>query len=155
MVFPLVMYRCESWTIKEGWMLKNWYFWTLMLEKPLKSPWIAEIKPVHHKRNQSWIFVGRTDAEAPILWPPDANHWLIRKGSDAGKIGCRGSRWQRLRWLDSIINSMNMSLNKLQETVKDRETWSAAIHGFAKRQTRLSDWTTAYLHWCSASLNYQ
>ena len=87
MVFPVVMYRCEIWT-KESWVLKNWCFWTVVLEKTLESPLESkEIKPVHFKGNQSWIFIGRTDAEAetPILWPPDVKNWLIWKEPDAGK----------------------------------------------------------------------
>ena len=71
---------------KEGWAPKNWCFWTVVLEKTLESPLdCMEIKPVNPKGNQSWIFIGRPDAEAPILWPPDAKNWLIRKGPDAGK----------------------------------------------------------------------
>ena len=73
---------------KESWALKNWCFWTVVLEKTLKSPLdCREIQPVHPKGNQSWIFTGRTDAEAetPILWPPDAKNWLIRKDHDVGK----------------------------------------------------------------------
>ena len=73
---------------KEGWALKNWCFWTMVLEKTLESPLDSkEIKPGNHTRNQSWIFIGRTDpeAEVPILWPPDAKNWLIRKDPDAGK----------------------------------------------------------------------
>ena len=75
---------------KESWALKNWCFWTVVLEKTLKSPLdCKEIQPVHPKENQSWIFTGRTDVEAetPILWPPDAKNWLIWKDSDAGKDG--------------------------------------------------------------------
>ena len=88
MVFPVIMYGCESWDYKEGWMLKNWCFWTMMLEKTLKSPLdCKEIQPVHPKGNQSWIFIGRTDAEAetPILWPSDEKNWLIWKDPDARK----------------------------------------------------------------------
>ena len=88
MVFPVVMYRCESWTIKKGWMLKNWSFQTVVLEKTLESPLdTKERKPVHPKGNQPWIFIERTDAEAeaPALWPPDRKNWLIRKDLDAGK----------------------------------------------------------------------
>ena len=73
---------------KESWVLKNWYFWTVVLEKTLESPLdCKEIQPVHPKGNQSWIFIGRTDAEAetPILWPPDVKNWLIWKDPDAGK----------------------------------------------------------------------
>ena len=94
---------------------------------------------------QSWIFIGRTDAEAetPIPWPPDAKIWLIRKGPNAGKIeGKRRRGRQRTRWLDSIINSMHMSLSKLQEMVKDRESRHAAVYRAAKSQTWLSTWTT-------------
>ena len=71
---------------KEGWAPKNWCFWTVVLEKTLESPLdCKEIQPVHPKGNQSWIFIGRTEAEAPILWPPDVKSWLIRKDPDAGK----------------------------------------------------------------------
>ena len=88
MVFPVVMYGCDSWTIKKIWAQKNWCFWTVMLEKTLESPLdCKEIKPVNLKGNQSWIFIGRTAAEGeiPILWPPDANRRFIGKDPDAGK----------------------------------------------------------------------
>ena len=86
-VFPVVMYGCESWTIK-SWVLKNWCFWIVVLEKTLESPLdCKEIQPVHPKGDKSWVFIGRTDAEAetPILWPPYAKSWLIGKDPDAGK----------------------------------------------------------------------
>jgi len=84
MVFPVVTHGYTSWTIKESWVLKNWCFWTVVLEKTLESPLDnKEIKPVNPKRNQSWIFIGRTDAEVPILWPPDAKNCLIGKDPDA------------------------------------------------------------------------
>ena len=71
---------------KESWAPKNWFFWTVVLEKTIESPLdYKEIQPVHHKGNQSWIFTGRTGAEAPILWPPDVKNWLIWKDPDAGK----------------------------------------------------------------------
>ena len=88
MVFPVIMYRCESWTIKEGWALKNWCFQIVVLEKTLESLLDSkEIKTVNPKGNQPWIFIGRTDAEAeaPIPWPPDMKNWLTGKDSDAGK----------------------------------------------------------------------
>ena len=86
MVFPVVMYGCESWTVKNA--LKNWCFWTVVLEKTLKSPTdCKEIQPVHSKGDQSWIFIGRTyaEAETPILRPPHVKSWLIGKDSDAGR----------------------------------------------------------------------
>jgi len=88
MVFPVVVYGCESSTIKKGWVLKNWCFWTVVLEKSLESPLdCKEIKPVSPKENQSWILIAKTDAEAetPILWPPDVKNGLIGKDPDAGK----------------------------------------------------------------------
>ena len=88
LVFPIVMYGCESWTIKESWVLKNWCFWTVVLDKTFESPLdCKDIHPVHPKGNQSWMFIGRTDAEAeaPILWPPDAKNWLIGQNPDTGK----------------------------------------------------------------------
>ena len=87
-VFLVVMYRCERWTNKEIWALKNWCFWTVVLEETLESPLeCMEIQLAHPKGNQSWIFIGRTDAEAatPILWPPDAKNWLTSSDPDTGK----------------------------------------------------------------------
>ena len=108
---------------KEGWMLKNWRLWTVVLEKILESPLDSKIKPVYPKRNQLWIFNGRTDAkvEALILWPPDGKNWLIGKDPDTGKDWKqKESRWQRMRWLDSITNSVDMNSSALWEMVKSR-----------------------------------
>ena len=87
MVFPMVMYVCETWIVK-SWAPKNWCFWTVVLEKALESPLnCKEIQPVYPKGDQSWVFIGRTDAEAetPILWPPDVKSWFTGKDPDAGK----------------------------------------------------------------------
>ena len=124
---------------KESWAVKNWCFWTVVLEKTLESPLdCKEIQPVHPKWDQSWVFLGRTDVEAetPILWPSDAKSWLIGKDPDAGKDWGQEERGQQsMRWLDgTTINGyeFDMSLSRLWEIVKDREAWHAAVHGVAK-----------------------
>ena len=133
MVFSIAMYRCESWTIKKAELLKNWCFWIVMLEKILGSPLdCKDIKPVNPKGNQPRIFTGRSDAEAPILWPSDAKSRLIEKPLMLGKTEGKRRRWQRIRWLDSITNWMEMNLSKLPETVKDRQAWRYAIHVIAE-----------------------
>ena len=110
---------------KEGWMPKNWWFWTVVLQKTLESPLdYKEIQLVNPKGNQSWLFIGRTDAKAEtaILWPPYLKNWLLGKDQDAEKIEGRRRRvWQRMRLMDRITDSMNMSLSKLWEMVMDRK----------------------------------
>ena len=133
---------CEL-AYKESWAPKNWCFWTLVLEKTLESPLDSkEIQSVHPKGDQSWVFIGRTDAEAPILWPHDAKNWLIGKDSDAGKDWRHEEKGttedEIVRWHHQL---MDMSLSKLQGLVTDREAWRDAVHGVTKSRTRWSDWT--------------
>ena len=131
---------------KEGWALKNWCFWTVVLEKTLESPLDSkEIKPVNLKGNQPWIFIGRThfETETSILWPSDEKCWLNGKDSDVGKAW----RQEKGKTQDEMVglhHQPNMSLSKLQEMVKDKETWCAASVG---SQRARQDWVTEQQQW--------
>ena len=134
---------------EESWVPKNWCFWTVVLEKTFESPLdCKEIQPVHSEGDQSWVFIGRTDAKAetPILWLPDVKTWLAGKDPDAGKDwGQRRRRQQRMRWLDGITKSMDMGSGGFQELVMDREARRAVVHVVTKTRTWLSNWSE--LNW--------
>ena len=152
MVFPVIMYGCESWTIKKAkhWRIDAFELWCWRrqtLESPLNC---KEIKPINSKGNQSWISSGRTDAkaEAPILCPPYANNWLTGKDPDAGKrlkAGGEGDDRGRDGWMASPTKWTRVWASSM--LVMDGEAWRAAVHGVANSQKWLCDWTELIIRW--------
>ena len=153
----LILLLALSWifqTWSESWAPKIRCFWTVVLEKTLESPLdCKENQPVHPKGDQSWVFIGRSDAEAetPILWPSDVKSWLIWKDPDAGKDWRqeeKGMTEDEMVWWHHQLNGMG--LGGLWELVMDREAWCAAVHGVTKSRTWLSDWTV--LNWTELNI---
>ena len=137
------MYGCKSWTIKKAEHQRMMFLSCGVGEDSLECLGLQGDQPIHPKGDQSWILIGRTDAEAeaPILWPPDARNWLIGKDPDAGKDWRREEKGTTEHEIAGFTDSMDMSVSKLWALVRDREAWCATVHEVVKSQTWLSHWT--------------
>ena len=148
LVFPVVMYGWEL-DCEESWMLKNWCFWTVVLKKTLGSPLdCKEIQPVHPKGDQSWVFIGRTDAEAEtvVLWPPHAKSWLIGKDPDDGRDWGQEEKGTTEDEMAGWHHRLNGHGFGWTPGVDDGQGGLAcSIHGYAKSWTWLRDWTELIL----------
>ena len=142
---------------ENSWALKNWCFWTVELERTLESPLnCKEIQPVHPKGNQSWIFIGRTDAEAegPVFWPPDVKNWLIGKDPDAGKDWRQEEKGLTENKMVELHHQLDA--HEFEQVLgvwwwTEREAWHAAVRGVENSWTQLSDWTELIVN--NASMN--
>ena len=149
------MYGCESWDCEEGWALKNWCFWTVVLEKTVETPLDCKIKSVNPKGKSSWIFIGGTDAEAPIVWPPDDKSQLIRKDPDAGK----DQRHEEKGPTEDEMVGLHHPLYGHEQAPEGGERQGSLVccsHGVTKNQTWLSNWrrtTTIMLPWGRSDAN--